>query len=149
MKELATPLLSQACRLFLALAYPDGEESIPESRRAFLHIEDGDDVQNWLHPPICQPILGTDGVQGFAWRLGCRHFPHLKLRATNQDHGESWVFSVDTHDTVVLESNHPDARNWAQLLDSNQRLKHAIEMAWEEAGLLTFRALLRRDLDRV
>ena len=68
---------------------------------------------------------------------------------TNQDHGESWVFSVDTHDAVRVEPNHPDAPRWAQLQRANQRLKEQIEHAWAASGLLTFDALLRRDLDKV
>lgn len=149
MKGLDTTLLSQACRIFLALAYPDGEASIPAPRRAFLQRSPAEPLENWLAPPLCQPIQGDSGVQGYAWRLGCRHFPHLKLRVTNQDHGESWVFSVDTHDAVRVEPNHADAPRWAQLQQANQRLKEEIERAWEADGLLTFDALLRRDLDKV
>ena len=36
MRALDTTLLSQACRIFLSLAYPDGESSIPLPRRALL-----------------------------------------------------------------------------------------------------------------
>src|SRR5947207_3248312 len=149
MKGLDTALLRQACHIFLTLAYPDGDGSIPAPRRALLHLSVDAPLEKWLTPPICQPVLGEGGVQGYAWRLGCRHFPHLKLRATNQDHGESWVFSVDTHDAVRVGPNHPDAPRWAQLQQANQRLKEQIERAWEAAGLLTFDALLRRDLDKV
>src|SRR5262249_1087270 len=147
MKGLSTALLREACRIFLAHAYPEGEATIPAPRRVYLHLED--ELESWLAPPLCQPFHMDDGVCGYAWRLGCRHFPHLKLRATNQDHGESWVFSVDTHDAVRLEPNHPDAAHWAQLQQANQQLKEEIEQAWEAAGLLTFRGLLRRDLDKV
>jgi hypothetical protein len=70
----------------------------------------------------------------------------LKLRATWQ--GDEWVFAVDTHDMVQVPADHPDAPRWAGLQESNRRLKEQIEQSWEEAGLLTFAALLRRDLDR-
>ncbi len=146
---LSTTLLRQACHIFLSLAYPEGEESIPAPRRVYLHYEADLPVEVWLAPPLCQPFQGEDGIHGYAWRLGCRHFPHLKLRATNQDHGESWVFSVDTHDAVRVAPDHPDAPRWAQLQKSNQKLKEEIEHAWSAAGLLTFDGLLRRDMDKV
>ena len=148
MKGISTALLREACRIFLSLAYPDGEHTIPGPRRVILQRGEDEPLETWLAPPLCQPFMGDD-VRGYAWRLGCRHFPHLKLRATNQDHGESWVFSVDTHDAVRVEPNHPDAEHWAQLQQANQRLKEQIEHTWEAAGLLTFGALLRRDLDKV
>jgi hypothetical protein len=149
MQGLSTAHLREACRIFLSLAYPEGEQTIPAARRVYLHYSEDQPLESWLTAPVCQPLVGEDEVRGYAWRLGCRHFPHLKLRATNQDHGESWVFSVDTHDAVRLEPGHPDAPRWAQLQRSNQTLKEQIEQRWAEAGLLTFDALLRRDLDKV
>src|SRR5262249_20000825 len=105
-------------------------------------------LETWLTPPLCQPVQEEGVVHGYAWRLGCCHFPHLKLRVTNPDQSGTWVFSVDTHDAVRLEPNHPDAPRWGRMQQANQELKERIEAAWEAAGLVTFRALLRRDLDR-
>jgi hypothetical protein len=63
------------------------------------------------------------------------------------DHAnDECVFSVDTHDGIFFDPAHPDAANWAELQQSNRALKEQIEHAWEEAGLLTFNALLRREL---
>lgn len=149
MQGLPTAHLRESCRIFLSLAYPEGERSIPASRRVYLTYGEDEPLGTWVAPPVCQPFHGDDDVHGYSWRLGCRHFPHLKLRATNQDHGESWVFSVDTHDAVRLEPDHPDAPRWTELQNANQQLKERIEHAWAEAGLLTFDALLRRDLDKV
>ena len=73
MRALDTTLLSQACRIFLSLAYPDGESSIPLPRRAFLRRAPEEALENWLAPPLCQPVPGDTGIQGYAWRLGCRH----------------------------------------------------------------------------
>lgn len=147
MTRLDTALLDQACRIFLARAYPGGKASVPPPRRVYLSLGPAAPLEAWLAPPVCQAFRGDDG-QGYAWRLGCRHFPHLKLRATNPDHGDSWVFSVDTHDAVRVGPDHPDATRWAKLQADNQRLKDEIEHAWEAVGLLTFRGLLRRDLDK-
>jgi hypothetical protein len=148
MQELSIPLLRRAFEVFLKLAYPQGEASIPPPRRAFLHLEETQPLDAWLAPPICQAIQEGNEVHGYAGRLGCGHFPHLKLRATNPDRGATWVFSVDTHDAVRIDPNHPDAPRWAALQQANQQLKERIEHAWEAAGLLTFDGLLRRDLDK-
>jgi hypothetical protein len=54
---------------------------------------------------------------------------------------------VDTHDQLRLDPRHPDAAGWAQLQAINRELKEKIEHAWEADGLLTFNALLRRELE--
>jgi hypothetical protein len=58
------------------------------------------------------------------------------------------VFSVDTHDQIRVDPKHPDALAWAELQNANRKLKEKIERAWEAAGLLTFNALLRRELEK-
>jgi hypothetical protein len=64
------------------------------------------------------------------------------------DHADAGcVFSVDTHDAICLDTRNPDASRWTEFQRSNCRLKEQIERAWEEAGLLTFNALLRRELE--
>ena len=89
-------------------------------------------------------------------RLGCCHYPNLKLKTQIiKDGSESeWLFSVDTHDAFSSTSflpppHHPDAPRWRILQADNCALKQKIEAAWEDAGLLTFNALLRRDLPKV
>lgn len=159
MHEVTTDLVGQACALFLRLAYPAGEQTIPLRRRLFAHLPPGQSFANFLrqHPEVqglCQTLLDQQGQPvGYALRLGSAHFPHLKLRmqCVPQDHPTAWVFSVDTHDAFSPEqweapADHPDAVAWRQLQETNRRLKEQIEHAWEKAGLLTFAALLRREL---
>jgi hypothetical protein len=86
-------------------------------------------------------------IRGYAFRLGSTVFPHLKLQVVGQSDGEL-VFSVDTHDQVRVPLGHPDAAAWAQVQAANRKLKEEIEHAWEAAGLLTFNALLRRELEK-
>src|SRR5947209_5625567 len=124
MQGLCTTVLGTAFRIFLRLAYPDGDETIPPPRRVYLAFRPDQPLDDWLVPPICQPTLSSDGrLRGYAWRLGCRHFAHLKLRVTWQDQGACWVFSVDTHDTVRVARDQPDAVLWAQLQQANRRLQ--------------------------
>lgn len=86
-------------------------------------------------------------MRGYSFRLGCTHYPHLKLQVVNTDDG-SLVFSVDTHDAVQLQPDHPDWPRWRQLQTANRELKTRIERAWDAEGLLTFNGLLRRELGR-
>jgi hypothetical protein len=131
MKEINAELLVPACRIFLSLAYPEGPETIPVA-------------------PIGQVLKTSEGeLRGYALRLGSAHFPHLKLQVVCCGEGGAWVVAVDTHDALPLAADHPDRERWSQLQTANRRCKEAIERAWEEAGLLTFHALLRRETGRL
>ena len=91
--------------------------------------------------PGCKP--------GFAYRLGCGHFPHLKLQVVRCEGG--WVFGVDTHDGFFpggLPASDPEAQAWKELVTANRQLKERIEQAWEREGLTTFHTLLRADLEK-
>ncbi len=155
MNCLTTALLSRACRTFLALAYPAGEHTVPEKRRAFLHIPPDGELSSFLPPaPACQGVgqvlKGEDGAfRGYAFRLGSAGFPHLKLQVTTCD-GGTCVFAVDTHDAFPRASampppGHPEYEAWTALQKANRQLKERIERAWEEQGLWTFNKLLRLD----
>lgn len=148
MKGLTTALLTQACRIFLNRAYPQGPETIPSSTKRFLTLHADEPLESVLIPPICQALPQREGGgSGYALRLGSARHPHLKLQIVDQKDA-GLIFSVDTHDGFSLDSSHPDAARWAELQAANRRLKEDIERAWEEAGLLTFNALLRRELAR-
>src|SRR5437660_3695892 len=161
MHRLTTDLISQACRVFLPLAYPGGEAAIPARKRPLLELPPGQEILSHLagDPAVresCQVVSAKGGgVRALLVRLGCAHFPHLKLKAQLLAHeqGDLWLFSVDTHDAFSSSSflpppGHPDAAKWQQLQCANAALKQCIEAAWEQAGLMTFNALLRRDLDQ-
>jgi hypothetical protein len=158
MQRLTTDQVVQACRLFLPLAYC-AEASIPAKRRCFLDLPAGEDMFAYLAGNAaanewCQ-VVGKDGqVQALLIRLGCSHYPNLKLKIqrVNHDLGPEWLFSVDTHDAFSKTSflpppNHPEAAAWMELQKRNTALKECIEAAWERAGLATFNGLLRRDLE--
>jgi hypothetical protein len=152
MEGLTTALLGRACRIFLELAYPGGAATVPAKKRPFWVIPAEAPLEHFLPPQVgpelCQRVGSAPGVKpGFAYRLGCAHFPHLKLQVVCSDRG--WVFGVDTHDHFFpggLPESDPEAQAWRQLLSANRQLKERIEQAWERAGLLTFHALLREDL---
>jgi hypothetical protein len=146
MKGLTTALLDRACRIFLSLAYPEGSHTIPAPKSAFLALRPDQPLATALASPLCQPLHHRDGaLRGYALRLGSSLHPHLKLQIVGHD-DDTCVFSVDTHDTIHLDPHALDADRWSAFQETNRRLKEQIERAWEEAGLLTFNALLRREL---
>jgi hypothetical protein len=157
MKSLTSDLLGRACRIFLMLAYPGGEETIPVKRRIYLHVTSEQQLETLLPPApaasgIGQVLPAASGrSRGYSFRLGSVTFPHLKLQVIDYENGSALVFSVDTHDAFQpgLTPDHPDAPMWRALQESNRRLKEKIEHAWEEAGLTTFHALLRDGLEHL
>lgn len=148
MKGLTTPALECACRIFLEQAYPDGPHTIPPPKNRYFALDVAQPVESLLTPPVCEPLVRRDGaLRGYSLRLGSVQHPHLKLQIVDHD-GVECVFYVDTHDGLSLDSSHPDAARWTEVQAANRHLKEEIERVWEEAGLLTFNGLLRRELAR-
>jgi hypothetical protein len=82
-------------------------------------------------------------------RLGNRYYPHMKLTIERAPDKLSFLFKADTHDSHCCPS--PDSREHAafrQLMDANQKIAQAIETAWAEQRLPTFKTFLRDDLAR-
>jgi hypothetical protein len=149
MKGLTTGQVSRACQIYMNLAYPDGESSVPPAKHGFLNISPEQKLEELLVPPHCQTLTGMGGrFRGYSLRLGSASYPHLKLKMELPDKGAGhhWVFGVDTHDDWCLDPCHPDAPALQRLKKLNQQLKEKIERAWEEAGVLTFNGLLREAL---
>jgi len=148
MTSLSSNSFARACRTFLALAYAEG--MVPENRRPFLSVAAEEPLTPLLVPPVCEPLRGLDGdpnaLRGYAFRLGCTWFPHVKLQVQWCEAASDWLFAVDTHDAIRLAAGDPDHARVRQLQDHNRALKEQIERAWEAEGLLTFNALLRRGL---
>jgi hypothetical protein len=160
MTELCTALLRQACRIFMDLAYPAGTTTIPLKKRAYYEIDPERPLADYLPPaPLAGGVAqnlstGKRGIRGYEFRLGSAHFPHFKLRVQLMEHrdGPVWLFTVDTHDSFSRTSiqpppDHPDAPQWLALQDANRDLKDRIEHEFEQAGMLTFKSLLRGDLE--
>jgi hypothetical protein len=161
MQCLTTDLIRQACSIFLPLAYPGGDGAVPAKKQGLLNLPRGLDLLDHLSADAatrdcCQLVFGKTGsVRAVLFRLGCTHYPHLKLKVQLVDHdqGAVWLVGVDTHDAYSPTSflpppGHPDVAAWATLQAANAALKERIEAAWDQAGLTTFNGLLRRDLNK-
>jgi hypothetical protein len=158
MTGLTTALLSRACRIFFSRAYPEGERAIPAKKRPYFNLAPDQPLEQFLPPApvaaeVCQVLPGEGGgIRGYAFRLGSVTYPHLKLQVVEYEEGKC-VFSVDTHDAfrvgrLAPPPDHPDYAAWTRLQLANRDLKQRIESAWEAEGLMTFKTLLQRDLER-
>jgi hypothetical protein len=147
MKGLTPAHLARACQLFLKHAYPQGAGTVPPLVAAFLTLDPAGPFEHLLRPPLCQSLPAPEGgVRGYALRLGCAGYPHLKLQVVACG-AHPCVFAVDTHDALPIAADDPDAPRWAALRRANRQLKEQIERAWEAEGLCTLNALLRRELN--
>ena len=135
--------LRGAIGLYLAIAYPDGPP--PEAVRKRLDWpSEGDPDALFTHPPFERVGKSPTGASIVALRLGNVRYPHMKLQVQPWDDGQGFLLSVNTHDQVLaLDPRSPDAPAFRALQSENQRIKEAIESAWDEAGLPTFNRYLR------
>jgi hypothetical protein len=68
----------------------------------------------------------------------------MKLQVQPWPNPSGLLLSVNTHDqALALNLNPSDADAFRTLQAENQRLKEAIEQAWDQAGLPTFLRYLR------
>ncbi len=150
--------LARVCRLFMEHAYADAFDKIPPKKRTYLDLPEDGELADFLPPsPAAAGIVEDmakrkEGPVGYELRLGCAHFPHLKLRIQHMDdHGqEAWVHMVDTHDAFfskfAQDTTHPEAGQCRRIAELNGKLKRTIEHALDQAGILTSNALLRKGL---
>jgi hypothetical protein len=135
--------LRRAIDLYLGIAYPTGV--LPEAVRKRLAWDETLGADELLtHSPFEKVGKTPDGGPIVALRLGNTRYPHMKLQVQPWSSGQGFLLSVNTHDQVLaMDPNAPDASAFRALQIENQRIKLAIEQAWDEAGLPTFLRYLR------
>jgi hypothetical protein len=137
-------LLRRAAGLYLETAYPSGH--IPEVVRRRLDWREGGDADESLTRPPFERAGKAAGQPTpiYALRLGNHRYPHMKLQIQPWPNEAGFMLSVNTHDQVAgVSLGEGDAQAFRDLQAENQRLKEAIEQAWDEAGLPTFLRYLR------
>ena len=135
--------IRRAVAVYLEIAYP-GLEPPPAVRRR-LDWPSGVDMAGLVsHPPFERVGRATDGRPIFGLRLGNARYPHMKLQIQPWDAKDGFLLSVNTHDhALALDPKAPDAEAFMALQAENQRLKVAIEQAWDRNNLPTFPRYLR------
>jgi len=141
--------LRQAVSVYLSLAYPKGD--LPDSVRRRLVWKDEGETDNLLNAPPFERAgkHKTTGSPIYALRLGNSHYPHMKLQVQPWPNDAGFMLSVNTHDQVLsLDPDSADMPAFREIQEENQRLKEAIEQAWDHAGLPTFLRYLREYIER-
>ena len=91
----------------------------------------------------------ADAPKRWRLRLGNRFYPHMKLVIEPRPDGTGYLYRADTHDQHVCPK--PDSREYAmfcQLMEQNRTIATAIEHAWTDRGVPTFKSYLQEDLAR-
>ena len=149
LSALAVGELRQAVTVYLALAYPEGE--LPDAvRRRLAWGPDGDANALLNAPPFERAGKHkTTGSPIYALRLGNTKYPHMKLQVQPWPNQAGFMLSVNTHDQVLsLDPDTADMPAFREIQEENQRLKEAIEQAWDHAGLPTFLRYLREYIEQ-
>ena len=144
LQGLRIDLLRQAVDVYLRQAYSASEPPDVVKRR--LEWPAGVDASVLLsHPPFERATrAAADRPPVYALRLGNVRYPHMKLQIQPWPNAAGFMLSVNTHDQVLaLDPAANDADAFRALQAENQRVKEAIEQAWDEAGLPTFLRYLR------
>ncbi len=132
-------LLRRAAEVYLRLAYPNGV--IPEPVQRRLLWRDDCEPEALLKAPPFERVGKAPGrpTPIYALRLGNHRYPHMKLQIQPWPNDAGFMLSVNTHDQVAgFELSSNDVQAFRELQLENQRIKEAIEQAWDENGLPTF-----------
>jgi hypothetical protein len=147
--QLRIDSLRQAVDIYLGLAYPS--KAPPEAVRRRLEWAAGVDAATLLSKPPFERAGKAPGTGAliYALRLGNARYPHMKLQIQPWPNAAGFMLSVNTHDQVqALDPNADDVQAFRELQVENQRVKEAIETAWDRAGLPTFLRYLREYIEQ-
>jgi hypothetical protein len=138
-------IVFQAVDAYLKAAYAGGQPSTTvRSMLATLH--------GWGGKFYACPVFVNDGAtppNRYSMRLGNRCYPHMKLVIERAPDGQSFLFRADTHDRHVCPpSGAPEHEEFTALMSNNQQCAQAVETAWAELNIPTFKTWLREDLAR-
>ena len=109
-------------------------------------------LRSWKGPFFRSPVIASDGGQPpkrYSIRLGNRHYPHMKLRIEPSPDASRYLFRADSHDRHVCPPpTSPEYEAFRDLMEKNQKVVEAVERAWGDGGVPTFKTYLREDLAR-
>ncbi len=124
-----------------------GDEALPAHVRSQLAV-----LQTWKGDFFRSPAIASDGgtpPKRYSIRLGNRYYPHMKLAVERSPDGKAYLFRADTHDGHVQPApGSSEQAAFRELTEKNRALADAIEAAWDEQNLPTFKRFLRNDLAR-
>jgi hypothetical protein len=135
----------QAVEIYLSLAYPRGVPATVRSRVEKLREAPPDRL-------LASDLFEKTPMQDpdhYRLRLGNEMYPHMKLTIDRRPDRRGFLFRADTHDRhIVPPPGSPEEQAFQEMQSRNHRLAQAIEKAWTQQGLPTFKSYLREDLAR-
>jgi hypothetical protein len=144
LRGLRLDLLRRASEIYVGLAYPAGV--VPDVVQRRLAWREDCAADELLSAPPFERAGKAPGRPApiYALRLGNHRYPHMKLQIQPWPNNAGFMLSVNSHDQVCgATTTAIDAQAFRELQAENQRLKEAIEEAWDAAGLPTFLRYLR------
>ena len=142
---LASAEVWKAIEVYLGLAYTGPLPSLIRTKLDALHAFQEEDFYT---SPAFEHNTPT-APSKMSIRLGNRFYPHMKLTIECSPDQRGYLFRADTHDTHCCPA--PGSRDYVpfcELMEKNQKLAQAIEIAWADQQLPTFKTFLRDDLKR-
>ena len=136
----------KAIDIYLSVAYTGANP--PSAVRAKLETLRSLSQADFYQSPVFERDPVSAG-QKLSLRLGNRMYPHMKLTIERSPDKAGYLFRADTHDRHACPQ--PGSRDYAaftQLMENNQKIAQAIEQAWADQQLPTFKTYLREDLAR-
>lgn len=141
--EISALDLEQAVAIYLRQVYGGcAPESVPR-------LTPGASIEEHLRSFRDETCAYDGAARRWTLRLGCSHYPFMKLVLQEHLLPGRFYFSVDTHDQFVVPENLPDFAEWRAVLERNRLVRAAIESEWERAGLPTGARLRREVLARL
>jgi hypothetical protein len=132
----------KAVEIYLGLAYEGAPPVVVQSQLRMMRAAGADLYKS----AVVTRDLAVPPTR-YSVRLGNRYYPHMKLTIELAPDDRSWLFRADTHDRHVCPpENSPEYASFVSLMEQNQKLSEAIEAAWSQQGLRTFKGYLRDDL---
>ena len=144
-QKLATSEVWRAIEVYLRHAYTAAPPSAVRARLETLRSLSGEDF-------YLSPAFERDSATAptrLSLRLGNKLYPHMKLTIERAPDKHGFLFRADTHDSHCCPA--PGTRDYpafCSLMEGNQQVAQAIENAWAEEHLPTFKTFLRDDLAR-
>jgi hypothetical protein len=141
----SSSVLWRAIEVYLKNAYRGAPPAAVRSRLETLRsLAEGDLYESGVFEQERDSPLGR-----LRLRLGNEFYPHMKLVIERAPDNTTYLFRADTHDQHCMPA--PQSRDYpsfCQLMEQNQTMAQAIESAWEQEGIPTFKSFLRQDLAR-
>jgi hypothetical protein len=134
----------RAIEIYLKLAHPGEPPFVVRSQLGALKTWQGE----FFKCPLFVPDLHTPPLR-YTLRLGNQYYPHMKLAIELAPDESRFLYRADTHDRHICPATSaPEYPAFVQLMERNQKVSEAIETAWDQADLPTFKRYLREDLTR-